>query len=142
MDNIIVHVDPKILSPTQIQQKISQADDLYFWYEGSQILPTRGALFMRDEFIVPILSKKKFKGTINLYSLKAWNFDMSVDGSRMKSSSIVDAINALKINDKIKAISSTDFFEYCALTSTGPIYDFFNNELPQKESKILPMGAS
>jgi hypothetical protein len=105
--------------------------DIYTWYEGPQNLPKSGADFMKKKVFEPLYKRKK-DAKIYLYSLKAWNFQKSVESMPL-TTGLGEAINRIN-NEAIECIYSSSFFRFCAQVSKeSGLYRFINEELAKKE---------
>lgn len=126
-----LEIDRRIRSPEEVVRRLVAIEgpaDLYFWFEGREGLPRKGADFMKEKFFIP-LSQLRRDFTFCLYSLKAWSFKRL--DKMPEISEVVEAIN--KTDSVYKGINSKGFFQYCGEKNNSPLADFLKPELKKKK---------
>lgn len=100
--------------------------DMYCWYSGAYGLPKDGAETMSSSIFSPLYRKKQ-DIMLNLYSLRAWQFD-----DKDKVSRLGKAIEQLN-NPAVQWLESSTFFRFCLDKADGELYELIKAELPKKQ---------
>jgi len=133
MCTVSVQINQTLLKPSEIVQELAGRRgplDIYCWYEGPQGLPRSGATFYKESFFEPLLRQKE-DVTLNIYSLKGWDFGRTA--SNMCDTPLGKAINRLN-NVAIQALYSSSFFQYSlSIPQESPLYRLVLEELPKKQ---------
>lgn len=131
---ITVRLNVKPISTKEVVANITSLQDeaeVICWYEGIFGLPKKGAQFMSEEIISPLLEKKRNIKLV-LYSLLGWNFCKYKTIDIMPYSTLLGEKINLTTSGAALFLYSFDFFRFCLQNKIK----FFDEKLLAKKYLI------
>lgn len=112
MNSISVQINSTPTSMSNIIESLAskrEPTEIYCWYEGTRGLPKSGATFYKESFLEPLLQQRQ-DVSINLYSLKGWDF--SKTAFNKPDTPLGQEINRCQ-RAAIRCFYSSSFFQFC-----------------------------